>query len=60
MTQSVVPAKSCLMQDEPEAGCRFSREMSLKARSAMLGIDDQGGNESGVESGADPGVFRGK
>src|ERR1041384_1262461 len=48
------------MHDEPGAADRFSRKMSLRARSAMLGIDRQLGNEPGAKPGADPGVFAGQ
>src|ERR1035438_10514714 len=47
---------SCLMQDEPEPRAGFSRKMSLKAKSAMLGIDHQHGRFRNHEPGADPGL----
>jgi hypothetical protein len=37
------------MQDEPELGPGFSRQMSLKARQAMLRIDHQNGRLSTPE-----------
>jgi hypothetical protein len=52
--------QSCLMQDEPEGGIGFSRKMSLKERSAMLGIDHQLANRDPVEPGADPGICGGQ
>jgi hypothetical protein len=52
--------QSCLMQDEPEGKMGFSYKMSLKERSAMLGIDHQRANRGQTEPGANPGVSGGK
>jgi hypothetical protein len=48
------------MQDEPGGSGCFSHKMSLKERSGMLGIERKRANETGIESGGDPGIFRGQ
>ena len=49
--------QSCLIQDEPGVGVRFSYKMSLEERSGMLGVDHQHASTREVEPGTDPGVF---
>src|SRR5260370_27906207 len=52
-----VNSKSCLIQDEPGRGSRFSYKMSLERRSVMLGIESQRAKQRGLEPGGDPGIL---
>ena len=45
------------MQDEPEGGACFQREMSLKGEGGILGIADQQESRRKGTPGADPGIF---
>jgi len=56
--RNFVKIESCLMQDEPGAGVRFSYEMSLEEReSGMLGVDYQNAGRGTDEPGADPSIY---